>query len=186
MIILVIIIIAALLFYFKGLFVAATVNGQPILRLSLIKELERKGGKQMLSSLVTQTLILQEARKRNIDISQKEIDEQVKNVEGSLKKQGQSLDTALTFQGSTRKDFVTQIKLQKLVEKMLEKEIKVADKEVEDYIEKSKSSIPKDMKSEEVTASAKQQIKQQKLGEKFQQWLQKLQSAAKIQYFVNY
>ena len=45
-IILIVVIIAGLLFYFKGLFVAAVVNGEPITRLSLILQLEKKDGKQ--------------------------------------------------------------------------------------------------------------------------------------------
>ena len=186
LIFLIIIIAGLVLFYFKGLFIAALVNGQPVTRISLVQELERKDGKRVLSSLVTQTLILQEAQKKHVDVSQKEIDEQVKKVEDSLKKQGQNLDAALTIQGLTRKDFVTQIKLQKLVEKMLAKDVKVTDKEVEDYVEKNKNNIPKDMKPEDAKMSARQQLEQQKLGEKFQPWLQKLQSTAKIQYFVNF
>ena len=59
---LVIILIAAILFYFKGLFVVALVNGVPITRIAVINELEKQGGKQTLSSLVNQTLILQEAK----------------------------------------------------------------------------------------------------------------------------
>ena len=186
LIFLIIIIAGIVLFYFKGLFIAALVNGQPITRISLVQELERKDGKRVLSSLVTQILILQEAQKKQVDVSQKEIDEQVKKVEDSLKKQGQNLDAAVTIQGLTRKDFITQIKLQKLVEKMLAKDVKVTDKEVEDYVEKNKNNIPKDMKPEDAKMSARQQLEQQKLGEKFQPWLQKLQSSAKIQYFVNY
>ena len=189
LIILVIIIISvvlAVLFYFKGLFIAAMVNGQPIARIALIQELERKDGKKVLSSLVTQTLILQEAQKKQVEINQKEVDEQITKIENSFKKRGQNLDQGLTAQGLTRKDFITQIRIQKLVEKMLAKDVKVTDKEVEDYVEKNKNNIPKDMKPEEVTSSARQQLEQQKLGEKFQPWLQKLQSSAKIQYFVNY
>jgi len=183
---LVLILVGGILFYFKGLFIVATINGQPVSRIALIQELEKRNGKQMLSSLITQILINQEAQKQNISVSQKEIDEQVKKVEDSLKKQGQTLDTALSFQGLTKEDFIAQIKLQKLVEKMLAKDIKVTDKEVSDYIEKNKDSIPKDLKAEEVTASARQQLQQQKLSSKAQSWIQGLQSKAKINYFVNY
>ena len=180
------ILIGGILFYFKGLFIVATVNGQPITRIALIQELEKRNGKQMLSSLITQILINQEAQKKNIDVSQKEIDDQVKKVEDGLKKQGQTLDTALSFQGLTRKDFMDQIRLQKLVEKILAKDIKVTDKEISDYIEKNKDSIPSSLKPEEVTANARQQLEQQKLSSKAQPWIQGLQSKAKINYFVNY
>jgi hypothetical protein len=175
-----------IIFYFKGLFVVALVNGQPITRLSIIQELEKRGGKQMLSSVITQALILQEAEKQNVTVAQKEIEEEIKKVEDNLKKQGQSLDQALTFQGLTREDFVTQIRLQKLVEKMLAKDMKVTDREIDDYIEKNENSIPKDMKPQEVTASARQQLQQQKLSSKAPAWIKDLQEKAKIIYFVNF
>jgi len=180
------ILIGGILFYFKGLFIVATVNGQPVTRIALIQELEKRNGKQMLSSLITQILIQQEAQKENVSVSQEEIDNEVKRVEDGLKKQGQTLDTALSFQGLTKDDFIAQIKLQKLVEKMLAKDIKMTDKEVADYIEKNKDSIPTDLRAEEVTASARQQLQQQKLGAKAQPWIQGLQSKAKINYFINY
>lgn len=186
LILLFLILIGGVLFYFKGLFVAAIVNGQPISRIAVVQELEKKGGKQVLSSLVTQALIEQEAQKKNVAVSQKEVDEAVKRVEDSLKKQGQSLDQALAFQGLTRNDFINQTKLQKLVEKLLAKDIKITDKEVNDYIEKNKNNIPEGMKPEEATASAKQQLQQQKLGSKAQPWIQDLQKKAKINYFVNF
>lgn len=179
-------VVVGLLYYFKGLFVVALVNGQPITRLDLIQELEKRGGKQMLSSLITQTLIEQEAKKKNIDVSQKEIDEEIKKVEDNLKKQGQNLDSALAFQGLTRYDFIKQIRIQKLAEKMLSKDIKVSDKEISDYIKQNNAGVPKDMTPAEVTASAKQQLQQQKLGSKAQAWLADLQAKAKIQYFVSY
>ena len=186
LILLLIIIVGGVLFYFKGLFIVATVNGQPVTRIALIQELEKRNGKQMLSSLVTQILIEQEAQKQNISVSKEEIDNEVKKVEEGLKKQGQTLDAALGFQGLTKNDFIAQIKLQKLVEKMLAKDIKVTDKEVADYIATNKDSIPTDLKPEEVTASAKQQLEQQKLSTKAQPWIEGLQSKAKINYFVNY
>ena len=51
------------LFYFKGTFVAATVNGSPISRLSVVSQLEKEGGKNVLDSLITEKLIESEVKK---------------------------------------------------------------------------------------------------------------------------
>src|SRR5688572_16109970 len=48
------------LYFLRGVFVAATVNGKPISRLALVKELEKQNGKETLNSLVTKELIFQE------------------------------------------------------------------------------------------------------------------------------
>lgn len=183
---LIIIVLVVLAFLFKDLFVAALVNGQPITRLSVIAELEKQGGKQALSAMVNQTLILQEAKKKNIDVTQKEIDASAKQVEESLKSQGQSLEAALAMQGMTRQDFQIQLKLRSLVEKLLADKIKVSDKEVAGYIEKNKETLPADLKEDEVKKGVMEQLKQQKMANASQAWLADLTKNAKINYFVSY
>lgn len=181
-----IVIVGAVLFYFKGLFIVALVNGQPISRIAVIQTLEKRNGKQALDSLITQTLILQEAQKRNIDVSTAEIKDMTKKLEDGLKKQGQNLDQALSLQALTRKDLAEQLKIRKLVEKMIAKDIKVTDKEVNDYIEKNKATIPEDLKPDEIKKATREQLEQQKLSLKAQSFIQNLQSKTKINYFVNY
>lgn len=178
--------VLVILFFLKGLFVAALVNGQPISRISLLIGLEKKNGKQELSQLVSQTLILQEASKKNINVSQQELDDAVSKIQDTLSKQGQNLDLVLNSQGLSKQEFLKQLKIQKIVEKRFALEIKVTDKQVDDYIEKNKSTIPETMKPEDVKATVKQQLQQQQLASKFQTWLDGLQKNAKINYFVNY
>lgn len=185
-ILLIIIVVAAILFYFKGLFIAAIVNGMPISRFVVTSELEKTNGKQILSSLVAKTLITQEAQKRKISVVQKEIDDAVKKIEDSLTSQGQNLDQALAMQGMTRSDFVGQVKIQKLIEKMFSKDVKVTDKEISDYIEQNKASIPSTLTGDALNTNVKQQLEQQKLSTVFQTWLTNAQKNAKIMYFVNF
>ena len=181
-----IVILTVVLFFSKGFFIAALVNGQPVSRLEVIRELEKREGKNALSSLVNQLLILQEAKKKNIEVSQKEILDSAKQIEENFKTQGQNLDAALQAQGLTRKDFTDQLKLRKFVEKLLANDTKVTDKEVADYIEKNKDTLPKDMKEEEVRTGVRQQLEQQKFSIKSQELITRLEKDAKINYFVNY
>lgn len=183
---LIVLLFSAFLYFFKGLFIVATVNGQPISRLAVVSELEKQGGKQTLDSMITQMLILQEAKNKNVTVSQKEIDEEVKKIEESLSKQGQNLDSALALQGMSRKALELQIKIQKVVDKLLGKDISVTDKEVDEYIEKNKELLPQDQKPEELKAQINQQLKQQKLQQKFQSFITDLKSKAKINYFIQY
>ena len=183
---LIVVVLAIGVFFLKGLFVAALVNGEPIARFTVISELEKQGGKQALSSLVNKALILQEAKKKNIQVNQNEIDAATKQIENSLKSQGQSLDTALTMQGMTRQDLAVQLKLRILVEKLLADKIKVSDKEIADYITANKSTLPTNSTADEIKKSVEEQLKQQKLGSASQAWLQDLTKNAKINYFVSY
>lgn len=183
---LIIVVLAVGAFFLKGLFVAALVNGEPITRLAVLSELEKQGGKQTLSSLINQALILQEAKKKNIQVSQGEIDAETKKIEDSLKSQGQSLDTALAVQGMTRQDLLMQLRLRALVEKLLADKTKVTDAEIADYIGKNKDAFPAEMKEDEIKKNVREQLRQQKLGSASQSWLQELNKNSKINYFVNY
>lgn len=181
-----VILILILLYSFKGLFIAATVNGQPISRLAVVGELEKQSGKQALSDLVTQQLILQEAQKRHVSVSQSQLDADVKKIEDSLKGQGVTLDEALSARGLSRNDLMTQLKLQDLLNKMVGQTVNVTDQQVQDYISKNQDNLPKDLTPDQLNAQVKQQLEQQALSQKTQDFITNLQKQANITYFVNY
>src|SRR3972149_2654206 len=97
----VIVVLLSLLYLLKGLFVAAFVNGQPISRLSVVRELERRGGAQALDSVISQTLILQEAKKQKVTATDEEVNATIAEIEVSLEGQG-GLDQILISEGMTR------------------------------------------------------------------------------------
>lgn len=181
------IIVAGLLMYLgRGYIIAAVVNGQPISRLELVKESEKASGKQAMASLVRNILVEQEARKKNINISDKEINDQIKKVEGNLSKQGQKLDQMLTLEGLTRDDLRKMIRLDLLITKLIGKDVKITDKEINDYIETNKDYLPKGKSEKELKKDAEEALKRQKLPQKAQSWFADLEKKANIVKFVNY
>lgn len=181
----IVVVVLALVYVYRGLFIAATVNSRPIGRLDVIKLLEKQGGKTTLDTLVTKELILQDAQKRKVNVSQTDIDAEIKKIEASLTAQGQTLDTALQSQGMSKNDLVDEIRLQLIVQKIVGKTVTVTDKEVDDYIN-SQQSLTVSPTGEPSRATIKQQIEQQKLQQKVQEYISGLKSKAKINYFVNY
>lgn len=180
-----IIIVLALLFFEKGLFVAALVNGKPISRFLVINQLEKQSGKSVLDSLVMQTLILNEAEKRKIKIDQKDIDAQLSTIQKNVEKQGSTLDQALASQRMTKNQLTDQIRLQLLLNKMIDQNVTVTDKEVDDYISANKDQLGQ-QDSETLRSQIKKQLAAQKIDQKTQQFLQDLKNKANITYFVNY
>lgn len=181
-----VVVLGLLLWFFRSLFVAATVNGQPISRLSVVREAEKQSGSQVLSMLVRNTLIEQEAKKQNVTVSEKEVDDQIKKLESNLQKQGQKLDQALKMQGMTREDLRKIIRLDQMVSKMVGKDINITDKQVNEYIEKNKDALPQGQNEAQLKTSVKEQLRQQQLNEKVRTWLEKLQKDAKINKLVGY
>lgn len=183
---LIIILVIALLYVFKGVFVAALVNGEPISRISVVSELEKQSGKATLESLITKRLILQEAKKRNVAVGQKDIDAEIKKIEANLKGQGTTLDEALSLQGMTKAQLVSEIEVQIALQKLVSSDVKVSDKEVEEFLTTNKAQFPEGTTEEAMKKEATDQIKSQKLQEKTQAFLADLKKKAKVLNFVNY
>lgn len=172
------------LYYFRGQFIVALVNGQPIFRSSLVRELERQSGQQVLDTLILKTTIMQEAAKQKVSVTPAEVDEEIVKLEETFKNRGQDLESALAVQGMTRADLKEQMMLQKLVEKMVDQTVEVSDDEVKKYMEENKAFLPKDAKPDELKAEIKAQLEQQKKTAKIQEWVTKLKDEAKVEHWL--
>ena len=183
---LVFVVLGFLVYTFRSVFVAAVVNGYPVSRLEVVREAEKQNGKQVLNTVIRNTLIEQEAKKQHVTVSEKEVTDEIKKVEANLSKQGQKLDQVLAMQGMTKEDLRKLIRLDKLVGKMVGKDVKISDKEVDEYLEANKDSLPEDQDPAQLRKAVRTQLQQQQLNQKVRLWLDNLQSKAKIIYFVQY
>lgn len=179
-----VVLVLAILALLKNQFIVVSVNGESINRLTLIRELEKQAGKKVLEGLVTNTLMLQEAKKRNITITDNELNAEIKNIDENLKKRGQSLDQVLTLQSLTIDKVKDQIKLNLIMKKLLSDKISVSDKDVSDYIEKNSKLIPQGANPDDTKNQVRQQLEQQKLQEEGQELIKSLQDKAKINYSI--
>lgn len=181
-----IIILILLAAYFKNLFVVAVVNGQPLTRLQVVGQLEKQGGQKALDDLVTKTLILQEGRKHKISVTQAEIDTQMKKYEDSVSAQGANFDEALSSQGLTRDSLRNNILLNKTIEKLIEKDITISDKDIDEYLSQNKDTLSKEASAEALRQEAKDNLKSTKQSEKAQELVARLKKEARINYFIKY
>jgi hypothetical protein len=173
-------------YFLKSFFIAATVNGSPISRFKVISELEKRGGTSILTNLIDEKLIKQDAAKKNISVSQQELDSAIASIEANLKSQSQDLKTALAAQGMTLDNLKNQITIQKLLEKLLADKITVTDDEITKYMTDNKITIPAGTDETTERNTIKSQIIQEKLGQQVQPYLDALNKAAKINLFVKY
>lgn len=178
------ILILGLLNTYKSSFISATVNGKVISRYSLIKELERQGKDLAVDSLISQELILQEAKRKKISITQKDLDKTVENVKKSLEGSQQTIDSFLASQNLTYKDFLKQVKMQLIIEKLVSGDIKISDAKIEKYLEDNREFFPEDLTEQELRDSAISQLKQVELNAKVQELLNNLRNKANIKYFT--
>ena len=181
-----VILIIVALFFAKGHFVAATVNGSPISRWSVIKELEKQGGKQDLEAIIDKKLIETELNKQKITATKEEVDAEIEKIKAQVASQGGTLEAALAQQGMTEEKLREQITIQKKLEKLLADKVAITDAEIDTYIKDSKATPPKDIKMEDFRKQISDQLKGQKFQQEAQKWVSDLTASAKIKYYVNY
>lgn len=181
-----IIILGALAFRYKDIFIAATVNGQPIFRFEVISELEKQGGKQVLDSIITKKLIEKEAKDKAIVVTSEEISAEIDKIKNSIIEQGSTLEKELANQNMTIAALEKEISMQKRIEKILLQNISVTDDEVNKYIETNKTGIPESTDMEVYKKQVREQLQRQKISSEYQTWIEKLRETAKINTFVRY
>lgn len=172
--------------FLRNWFIVATVNYQPITRFTIDRELEKQLGEQILDTQITEILIHQEAKRKNIKVTNEEIQEKVKEIEDQLAAQSQDLDNILATQKQTRKDLEKDLRNQIIVEKLISEDIEVTDEEIGEFFEKNKSFFEENTTLEDNKENVKEILLQEKMGNKFQSWLDDLKKNAKINHFVTF
>lgn len=183
-IIIVLLILAILIWKFKGSFIVATVNGQPISRFELNNQLVRRFGDQTLDNMINERLILAAVRQKGIFISKEDIDTRVKQIEEKLKG-SMSLPEALKAQGLTADEFRRQIEIQISINKLFDKEATVATSEVEEYISKNSQAYKTATDPVALREDIKNMLSQQKVGDLFNEWFTDIRNKANIKKFIS-
>lgn len=183
---LVVIVLVGLAYIFRGSYLAAIVNGQPISRLAIMREAEKFQGTQILEQKVLEELVIQKAREEGVQISDEVVDAKLNEIKEDVAAQGQDFDMLLEMQGMTEDELRRQIRLQEMVEQLVGAEVEISDAEIEQYIENNRDFLPEEATEEELEDIARQQLEQQALSGKYQDWIDNLKRNARVQYFVDY
>lgn len=178
-----ILVIIALAWKFKGSFIVAMVNGQPISRWQLNDRLMKKFGDQTLDSVINEGLILAAARKKGISIKQEDVNNKIKQIENRLNGK-MTLDDALKAQGLTRDDLHKELEIQLSIEKLFEKEATVSSNEIDDYMKKNSQSFKNATDPGLVNQEVKSMLLQQKTSDLFEKWFEDVRKNAKITKFL--
>lgn len=173
-------------YFAKGLFVVAVVNGQPISRLEVVKQLEKNGGASVEESLIDKALVKQEIARKKITVNKSDIQAYISQVEQSLKGQSQDINAALAAQGMTMADYEKQVEFQMQIQKLLADKVSVTDADVQKYINDNKAQLPTGQDLENAKPLIKSQLEQERLTTEIQALVASLKGTSKIIYFVKY
>lgn len=186
LVIAILLVLLAVLYSARGLFVAAMVNGSPISRFAVVGELEKSSGKEVLETLITQELIKAEIARAGVSVTEAEVDEGIAALREEIAGQTTAtLEEMLEERGLAMEEVREQVLLQKQVEKLLGAKVDVTDEEVSEYLAQAKLEIAEaDLPAAQ--AEIAKQMREQKIAVEAGALVGELRENANISYFVNY
>lgn len=158
----------------------AIVNGERIGKAEYEERLEEAYGAVISSQLITEELILQEAAKKNIEVTTEEIDKVVSKTKEDLGGEEAYL-SALEQNGLTEESYRRNITIQRTAEKLVVKE--PTEEELKAFFEENKSVYfpEEEVNYEDVKEQLSEYYVTAKFNELSQQWLSELRGNATIQ-----
>ena len=181
------VLLGILLFTNRGLFIAGLVNGEPISRIEVIQELEKQQGAGVLNRLIDRKLIIQEADKQKVTVTQEEIDAKRKEIVDQVSSGNEeNFKQILTAQGLTQESFIEELRIQLYVEKMLEEKTQVTDEEFNQFVKDNPDLLANAENEKDSKAQIREQLKQQKLQTEYNTWMESLRNNGNVVRFVNY
>lgn len=171
--------LAGVCFYKFG--IVATVNGKPIYRLAYIKALQ-KADSSVLDQMIQTSLIEGEALNKKVVVAKDEIDQAIKTIEDQVKTQGSTLEEALKSENMTKEQLESQIRIQKIAEKLASPSADPTQAEIDSWLKTNKDYLPKTSTKEELQNLAKEQLKSQAQNTALNNWFTELKKSAKIVY----
>ena len=160
----------------------AKVGNQYITTNQLDEQNRASNGSKVLDQLVQQQLIMQEAQRKNIHVTDAQVQTELKKFITSAGGQ-ESYKQTLSQYGISEDLLISQIKIRLMLEGLLKDKLKVTDKDIQDYYDQNKSSVDPDNKGldSKLKSQISDQLTQQKLQDASQGYVDELQSKTKIQ-----
>jgi len=138
----------------------ATVNGVEITKDRLYEELAANGGEQALTNLINQELVNQEAAKKNITITDADVDTEIETYKTQFGSE-EALNQALEQYGMTMDDLRKQVVMELKLTKLLEPQINVTDDQVKETFETYKDSFntPEQVRASVILVATEEEAK---------------------------
>lgn len=170
------------LIYFSNQDVVAQVNGEKITKDEFYTLLNEQYGDDLLEAIISEILVKQEAKEKNISATAAEIDEEIEILKESYGGED-TFNEAMNANGITttriKKDLETYI----LTRKILESRFEVTDEELESYFEENKNSFDANAIYEDHKDEIKEILMNEKMQTEYSVWLDEEMEKAEIKKF---
>jgi len=169
---------------FKGLILVASVNSKPIYSFEFVKYLWKHYAPQALDDLIAEKLLLQEAAKKQVEVSDSEVLEEITQIRKELTG-GVTLEEKLEQEKMSYQEFQKGIKLQLIFRKLLEKKINITDNEIQAYIRQNQAAMQATDEAK-LKDEARQALRAEKMNEEYQNLIPELKKESNISQFLKF
>ncbi len=160
----------------------AIVNGERLYRSDFYDRLEESYGTVIASNMIDEALIYQEAKKKDVKISDEDIEKELKDLETQYGGK-EALQQELDARNITDERLRHQIETTLIIEKILTSKIKLSEDELKEFYEQYKDVLFTEdpvPSYEEAKETVKERLREQKLSTEVQTWIQELRADASI------
>lgn len=182
LLVLLIAVITVVGYFFRDKFIIAIVNGKPIFRFEVSQKLFSSFGKETLENIIVEKLIEEEAKKQSVLVSKEDLDKELDKVGKSLGN-NMKLEDVLKFQGVSLDDFKKQLIIRLQVNRILEKKTTITPEELDKFLKDNAKLLVATVEAER-KAEAQEKLKEQKINEQVQKWVNDLLAKAKVSRFL--
>lgn len=143
--------------------IVATVNGHKITKNQLYDFMVKQGGQEALNALVNEEIVILEAKKANIEVTDQEIQEELEyyyDYYGSK----ETFEQIMIQNGIKIASVEQDVKLSLLVKKLLEPRITITEEEMQEYYSENKDlfSTPEEVKASHILVETEETAKEVK------------------------
>ena len=160
----------------------AIVNGERLYRKDFYTKLEETYGSSIVSQMIDEALVYQEADKKEINITDKEIDAEINTLEEQYGG-AEELQNELDLRNISIEKLRKQIETTLIVEKILSKDITITEDEIKAFYDQYKDVLFTETEVpeyEDAKETVKETLRDQKISEGVQSWLQELRDESSI------
>ena len=157
-------------------------NGERLYRKDFYTKLEETYGSSIVSQMIDEALVYQEADKKEINITDKEIDAEINTLEEQYGG-AEELQNELDLRNISIEKLRKQIETTLIVEKILSKDITITEDEIKAFYDQYKDVLFTETEVpeyEDAKETVKETLRDQKISEGVQSWLQELRDESSI------
>ena len=180
-----VVLVVGFFYNFRGLFIAATVNGEMISRREFNAEVQRMVGTKVLDQLVIQKLITQTIKSQGVVIDTQAVQSEIDVIKAGIEGTGITFEEALEKEGVVYAELVENITIKLGLKGLLADKIVVTEEEIDAYILARKIEVTEETKGE-TRNTIKTQLEQEKFDLEVGPYLEGLKTEAKLKTYIKF